>query len=246
MAANDTIEGKVRANLNNNLLMAKRDLLLFVRQTKETIKYKQDSQKYIIELLADYSRLSENKNGTINGCGSAYINSGCPVVSDDELLDYLHGYCLHFIPKFGEDMAMAIAGTDAYLFLERYCKYKWLQELLQQLKAPQQPKTAASGLPVELQTDEAIRRFARAEEAGIIVKTATGYRKNNITKAQLAYFLRKIYQPNAQSGGSFPDAALSNLFGEARLGKASSQLIDNKKTDGKPKGYEVIDRLFID
>ena len=129
---------------------------------------------------------------------------------------------------------------------DRICTAMGIIESWNERVEPQQPKTVAGRLPVELQTDEAIKRFARAEEAGVIVKTATGCRKNNITKAQLAYFLKKIYQPNAQSGDSFPDAVLSNLFGETRLGKASSQLMNNKKTNGKPKGYEVIDRLFID
>ena len=110
---------------------------------------------------------------------------------------------------------------------------------------PQQVQ-ASTPLPVELQTDEAIKRFERAEEAGIIVRIATGYRKKGITKAQLAYFLQRIYQADSQSGAKFPDARLSNLFGESRLGKAIAQLIDNKNDGGKPRGYKVIDGLFLD
>ena len=110
---------------------------------------------------------------------------------------------------------------------------------------PQQVQ-ASTPLPVELQTDEAIKRFERAEEAGIIVRIATGYRKKGITKAQLAYFLQRIYQADSQSGAKFPDARLSNLFGENRLGKAVAQLIDNKNDGGKPRGYKVIDGLFLD
>lgn len=110
---------------------------------------------------------------------------------------------------------------------------------------PQQVQ-ASTPLPVELQTDEAIKRFERAEEAGIIVRIATGYRKKGITKAQLAYFLQRIYQADSQSGAKFPDARLSNLFGESRLGKAVAQLIDNKNDGGKPRGYKVIDGLFLD
>jgi hypothetical protein len=36
----------------------------------------------------------------------------------------------------------------------------------------------------------------------------------------------------------------NEMFGEERLGKARSQLADNKHGDGKPKGYEIIDSLF--
>ncbi len=101
-------------------------------------------------------------------------------------------------------------------------------------------------LPVELVTEEAIKRFAKAEQVGIIEKTQTGYKRKGISKAQLAYFLQKIYQPNPNNSVQFPDAALSDLFGENRLGKAASQLLNNKETSGKPRGYGIIDNLFID
>lgn len=110
---------------------------------------------------------------------------------------------------------------------------------------PQQVQ-ASTPLPVELQTDEAIKRFERAEKAGIIVRTTTGYKRNGITKAQLAYFLQRIYQADSQSGAKFPDARLSNLFGESRMGKAVAQLMDNKNDGGKPRGYKIIDGLFLD
>lgn len=115
--------------------------------------------------------------------------------------------------------------------------YKDRLEQTQQVQPP-------NLLPVELQTDEAIKRFERAEKAGIIGRTATGYKKNNITKAQLAYFLQRIYQADPQSGAQFPDAELSNLFGDSRLGKAAGKLVDNNS--GKPRGYKIIDDLFID
>ncbi len=113
------------------------------------------------------------------------------------------------------------------------------------LGQPQRVQTPTL-LPVELQTDEAIKRFERAEKAGIIVRTTTGYKKNGITKAQLAYFLQRIYQADSQSGAKFPDTELSNLFGESRLGKAAAQLMNNKNDGGKPRGYKIIDDLFLD
>ena len=101
------------------------------------------------------------------------------------------------------------------------------------------------GLPAGLQTDEAIKRFARAEQEGVIERTQTGYRKKGITKAQLAYFLRKTYQAEAKSGAQFPETELNRLFAESRLGKAVSQLADNNG-GSKPRGYQIIDALFVD
>lgn len=113
------------------------------------------------------------------------------------------------------------------------------------LEQPQQVQTPTL-LPVELQTDEAIKRFERAEKTGLIIRMATGYRKNGITKAQLAYFLKRIYQSDTLNVSQFPDGALSKLFEESRLGKAAAQLIDNKNDGGKPRGYKIIDNLFLD
>lgn len=110
---------------------------------------------------------------------------------------------------------------------------------------PQPQGKALTALPVELQTDEAIKRFARAEQEGVIERTQTGYRKKGITKAQLAYFLRKTYQAEAKSGAQFPETELNRLFAESRLGKAVSQLADNNG-GGKPRGYQIIDALFVD
>jgi len=242
---NLNIEKKIQDILNKNLLNAKRELLLFVNQTKETIQYKTDKQGYIKELLADYSKLSINKDGTINFIGRSYINSGYPLLSDDDLLAMMRQFYLGYAnnPRLGENVAIAAAESDGRVFLERWSKYNWLKTLLDMLVQPQQVQ-ASTPLPVELQTDEAIERFDRAEKAGIILRTATGYEKNNITKAQLAYFLQRIYQADPQSGKQFPETKLNNLFGESRLGKAAGKLVDNNS--GKPRGYNIIDDLFID
>ena len=103
---------------------------------------------------------------------------------------------------------------------------------------------ASTPLPVELQTDEAIKRFERAEKAGIIESTQTGYRKKGISKALLAYFLQRVYLQDNRTGVLFPDKELSGLFNESRLGAAVTSLMNNKH--GKPKGYKQIDDLFID
>lgn len=227
------------------MLDAKQELLLFVNQTKETIRYQTDKQGYVKELLCNYSNLSTDKDGYISFFGRWFVNSGFPVFSDEALLAQMKRFYLCYVekPMLGANVAIDAAEREGGLFLNRWNKYNWLKTLLDMIVQPQQVQ-ASTPLPVELQSDEAIKRFERAEKAGIIVRTATGYRKNNITKAQLAYFLQRIYQADTQSGAQFPDAELSNLFGDSRLGKAAGKLVDNNS--GKPRGYKIIDDLFID
>lgn len=112
--------------------------------------------------------------------------------------------------------------------------------------APDALTQVLSVLPTELVTIEVKKQFAKAIQANIIEITPQGIRKKDISKAQLAYFLQKIYQPNPDNKVKFPDAELSRLFGESRLGKAASQLMDNKNNGGKPKGHNIIDKLFVD
>lgn len=81
----------------------------------------------------------------------------------------------------------------------------------------------------------------KAIERGYLVKVADGYRRTKKwTKALLAYFLWKF--PNADR--TFPDNKYCVMFGESRLSKAADQLKNNKTGDGKPRGYEIVDKLF--
>lgn len=93
-------------------------------------------------------------------------------------------------------------------------------------------------LPEQLKTDEAVKIFQKAIDARMIEKTATGLKWLK-TKALLAYFLGHWLKD-----GVFPETEYDKLFGESRLGKAYSQLMNNKCGDGKPKGFEEIDKLF--
>lgn len=81
----------------------------------------------------------------------------------------------------------------------------------------------------------------KAIEKGYLVKTKDGYEKTKEwTKAQLAYFLKHFLN----SDGTFPDKEYCLMFNEHRLSKAADQLTLNKNGDGKPKGYEIVDKLF--
>jgi len=80
----------------------------------------------------------------------------------------------------------------------------------------------------------------KAIEKGYLVKADGGYRLGTWRKAQLAYFLKHF--PNTD--GTFPDKEYCVMFGESRLSKAADQLSINKNGDGKPRGYEIVDKLL--
>lgn len=120
------------------------------------------------------------------------------------------------------------------------------QATVEHNSAPDALTQALSDLPTELVTNEVKKRFDKAIQANIIEITPQGIRRKNISKAQLAYFLQKIYQPTPDNKVNFPDTELSIFFGESRLGRAASRLMDNKNNGGKPKGYDIIDKLFVD
>lgn len=120
------------------------------------------------------------------------------------------------------------------------------QATVEHNSAPDALTQALSDLPTELVTNEVKKRFDKAIQANIIEITPQGIRRKKISKAQLAYFLQKIYQPTPDNKVNFPDTELSIFFGESRLGRAASRLMDNKNNGGKPKGYDIIDKLFVD
>lgn len=102
-------------------------------------------------------------------------------------------------------------------------------------------------LPTELNTDRAKKYFSLAINEGFISYSNGVYKSKFRTKALLAYFLELVFCYNdngCDNGAAFPDKALNILFSESRLGKARTQLTNNKNGDGKPKGYEIVDRLF--
>ena len=99
-----------------------------------------------------------------------------------------------------------------------------------------------------LNTDRAKEVFGKAIEKGLIVVFDNGLKKQGISKAQLAYMLQRIYIPDATGadGKQLPETALNGLFDESRLSEAVGKLANNKNTNGKPRGYQVIDGLFND
>lgn len=107
--------------------------------------------------------------------------------------------------------------------------------------------TTPQGLdvPSELDTPRAREYFQKAEEAGFIAKTSTGYKwtlnAGRGALSQLAYFCSRVYCPD--NVGELPETALNKLFGVSRIGAALTQ-VNNAK---QPQKWRIeIDRIFED
>lgn len=102
-------------------------------------------------------------------------------------------------------------------------------------------------LPEDLNTDRAQKYFSVAINEGFISYSNGVYKSNFKKRSLLAYFLELVFCYNdngCDNGKDFPEKDLNILFSESRLGKARSQLKNNKNGGGKPKGYEIVDKLF--
>lgn len=121
------------------------------------------------------------------------------------------------------------------------CKFPFMQDFPALELASTDAKGTDFKLPIDIDTPRARKYIGLAIEKGFIAPTDS-ILKWKQSKARLAYFLFRIFckdDEGKDNGLKFPESALNRLFGEDRLGKARSQLADNKK-----QGYEDIDRLF--
>lgn len=119
------------------------------------------------------------------------------------------------------------------------------QEVLQ---APKKP----TGLPEELNTDEAQKAFAKAIEKGWIEKSTTGLKwlgtDGKGKKAELAYLCASIYgyiysSYKGNLGNNVPYEALNKYFGVTRLDRAVQQVFEAEKPQLWRKR---IDEIFQD
>ena len=139
--------------------------------------------------------------------------------------------------KFGNRHKIKSNVADIMWYVERWRDVRNTSGL-----KPQQER------PTVEASDEGTKYYQKAIEAGIIERDGDGYKRKGITKAQLAYFLQRVYTPDAtgRDGRVFPETMLNELFKERRLGEAVRKLKDVKKMGGggKPRGYQKIDILF--
>lgn len=105
---------------------------------------------------------------------------------------------------------------------------------------PEQPT-----LPADMDTERARKYLHKAEDAGLITKTSTGYRWTSILGrgqlAQLAYFCNRIYCPNNTE--TLPETSINLFFGVSRVGSALTQVQNAKKPQ---KWRKAIDCIFED
>ena len=114
-----------------------------------------------------------------------------------------------------------------------------IAELKQQ--AVELPQNVAGGNRQETITDLEMQYFKKAIEAGYMQETEHGYNwlHNNGMKASLAYFLKKVFNPDGTK--ITPFKMLENLFNKTNLAVATSRLLDVKK---EQKCSGEIDALF--
>lgn len=125
----------------------------------------------------------------------------------------------------------------SYIFVLHKERKKDLERLKDAFLQPQPEQYT------EPQRGELLYYCQIAVKQGLLEKTETGYKriKGKMSKAQLAYFLGCFFN----SDGTFPETKYNKMFDESRLGKALYQISGNKNGGGKPRGYEIIDKLLL-
>lgn len=99
-----------------------------------------------------------------------------------------------------------------------------------------------AGAAAGVMTERAQKYFAKAIEAGLMVKNGESYKweyGGERGKVRLAYFVQKVYDPNGHE--SIPYKALEELFCVSRLAVAKYQIYSAKNA---PKWQGEIDALF--
>lgn len=124
--------------------------------------------------------------------------------------------------------------------------YEYARDVLREAAGIKANLSATSkfALSPELDTPRAREYFKKAQEAGFIAKTDTGFKwtmtAGRGALAQLAYFCGRVYCPG--SVGKLPETALNRLFGVSRIGSALTQ-VNNASPQ---KWRQRIDRIFED
>lgn len=138
----------------------------------------------------------------------------------------------------GSKKAHLIIDNFTAIAMTAQIKIGRLALILNELQPQEQPQRQA---PQEPSNERAKRAFAKAVEAGMMEKTATGYKWHG-SKASLSYFVVQVYNPDGSK--ETPFKALNELFGVSRLDSASNKaLLEVKKPQ---KWREKIDELIND
>ncbi|MGL5913112.1 MAG: hypothetical protein ACRCZB_03020 [Bacteroidales bacterium] len=96
-------------------------------------------------------------------------------------------------------------------------------------------------LPNEIDTKETREVFKRAIENGYIDIVENRYKWNN-SLTQFAYLINKLKDNLGRRLSSFNE--VEELFNIKNINKIQRKYLTNKKTNGKPRGFVIIDALF--
>ena len=107
-----------------------------------------------------------------------------------------------------------------------------------ELRDGQQPQQT----PAVVEPQQALEYYCKKAVAnGYLEECGDGkYKRTHCwSKALLAYFLEHFLE-----NGRLPETKYNLMFNESRLGKALTQTKNNKHGDGKPRGFENVDKLL--
>lgn len=128
--------------------------------------------------------------------------------------------------------------------LQEYCgsyklARKYIDEALPQTEPQQITKIGVKNNSLSKLTKAEVEYYGKAVKSGMAEKTEDGYKwkYNNGSKASLAYFLYKLFNPNGT--GRIPFKKLNTIWGVTRLDSALSQVIS-----GRQKWKDEINNFF--
>lgn len=132
--------------------------------------------------------------------------------------------------------------------LQEYCgsyklARKYIDEALPQTEPQQITKIGVKNNSLSKLTKAEVEYYVKAVKSGMAEKTEDGYKwkYNNGSKASLAYFLDKIFNPDGT--GQIPFTKLNVLWGVSRLDSALDKAINAKN----PQQWRTdIDKLFTE
>lgn len=237
-----------------------RDFLFYINRKVEvidTLKGK-DKERYIFTLLRPFAKYSEIAKSDV----FKNILKGENLQVLEEQICYFVGLVEEYaitldaiLLERGINLLWYQEMSGIYLIEERdkrdYIDYlgseklvqRYIDEALPKLEPQQVTPTGVNNNSQSKITPKEFTYYDKAVKFGMAEKTKDGYKwlYDNGSKASLAYFLYKLFNPNGT--GQIPYQRLNILWGVTRLDSALTQVLNAKK----PQQWRIpIDRLFTD
>lgn len=159
--------------------------------------------------------------------GDAGYNEGCSLYMwiFEQLANKEVSFCCK--PYFGEDLEL-LKPLCAYLMNTQVGQWVQSEMFGNELQPEQTSDTDSLNIEPEQATEEIVC-YEKAVKYGMAKKTDNGYRwlYNNGSRASLAYFLYKLFNPNGT--GQIPYQRLERCWCVKRLDSALTQVLNAKK-----------------